>query len=107
MLVIAERFPEREDVMREVGLLDEGPGPHPLHQLVLVDDAPRVLDEHEQHVEILGPERDELTMPQQDTLAAVEAERTEAVYLAAGVRHTDGPICTPPRLAMQRARSSL
>lgn len=76
---LAERLPDREDVLGEVCLFDHRVGPETPHQLVLLDDPVPVLDQHEQRLDRLRWERDRLCSAAQPAAAHVEAELVEDV----------------------------
>ena len=61
--VAGKGFAEKEDVLGEVALLDEGFGPEVAEEFVLGDDAIGVVDEEEEEVEGLAIEREGLIAP--------------------------------------------
>ncbi len=74
-----ERLAQRGDMDLERVFLDDHAGPDGLEQLVLLDDLACPRDEHDQGLERLGAERDQLVAPPHAPLGRVDPERTELV----------------------------
>ena len=91
---VAQRLAQQRDVLREVVLFDEGVGPEPADDLVLLDDVPAALDEEEEGVEGLGRERDGLAGAEQAALRHLQTKRAEFVKkpgLLAHLQPSAGP----------------
>ena len=87
---ISEHFPEREDVLREVGLFDDHVGPDESKQLVLLDKLSTALYQCEQHLEGLAGHRHRLLIAQQALCPAIDVERPELISVKHNYRrHRD------------------
>jgi len=76
---IAERPPQRRDVVIEVVLFNGRVGPDALHQLVLRQQAARMFDQQAQGVEYLRAEGHGAALVEEPALAYLEAKRPEFV----------------------------
>jgi hypothetical protein len=77
--MFAQCLPQGRHVNREVVLLDYRVDPDAAHQLILVDWASVLLNEHGENVERLGAQGYHVSVPQEKALADVEAETIELV----------------------------
>ena len=75
--VAAQRPAQHEDLLAEVGLVDERGRPDDLQQLVLRQDTIPLLDQEQQQVERLGCQRLRHAVAQQRALGRVEEKRPE------------------------------
>ena len=76
---VAERFAQLEDVLAQVGFLDERVRPDLLQQLLLGDHFPPAAHQHQQRLKGLRSHRNGLAVAQQDLLVRVHAEWPELV----------------------------
>ena len=67
-ILVAQRFPQRHHVVREIALFDHGIRPHGTHESVLGDQAAVVRYQDKKGVEYLCPERHGLPVLQQAAL---------------------------------------
>ena len=67
-LLVAERLPECEHVVRQIAFFDVAVGPDELQKLVLMQQAAGIFDQHSQQLEALGRERNRLAVGQQSLL---------------------------------------
>src|SRR5437588_1966039 len=72
--MFAERVSQSGDISGDVSLFDGSVGPDEFHDLVLAENVPAVLHQHEKHVENLWPQWHNLAIAQQPPLARVHAE---------------------------------
>jgi hypothetical protein len=79
LLTAAQHAPQSVDVLREVALVHELPGPDLAQQLLLRDQSAAPPDEHEEHIERLLRERDGHAVSQERALRHIHAERAELV----------------------------
>ena len=78
----------KETCLATIRLLNEGTGPQPLHEVILVHQVPGVLDQHKQDFESFRRERHGLAVENQQALPRVEAKRTEAVEVPCFLVHS-------------------
>ena len=76
---LAERLPQHRHVVIQVVFLDRRLRPHRVEQLLLRDQPPGVLDQHQQRVEHLQTQRDHLAAAREPALADVEMKRPEPI----------------------------
>jgi hypothetical protein len=76
---LAERLPQHRHVVIEIVFLDGRLGPDRVEQFLLGDQPSGVLHQHEQRVEYLQTERNDLTAARQAALASIEMKRPELV----------------------------
>jgi hypothetical protein len=75
---LTQELAQREDVLGEVRLLDDGVGPDGAQQLLFGDEPAVPLDEVDQQVERLGGERNGLALAQEQPLGRIEPEGPDA-----------------------------
>ncbi len=74
---LAQGFPQHRHVMIQVVFLDRRLRPDAVEQLLLRDQPPGVLDQHQERVEHLQAQRDRLAAARKAALADVEMKRPE------------------------------
>ena len=77
--IIAQRFPQSEDVHRKVALLDKAIGPDSLHQIVFLNCFAAGLYEREKDVEDFGGKRNNLALSEEYPFGRVKTEGSEFV----------------------------
>lgn len=76
---VSECFSQNEDVLAEVGLLDEGIRPDGLHQLLLGDDFSAAPQKYQQRFKCPGRDGYGLALAQQKLLVRIDAKGPEFV----------------------------
>ena len=77
--VLVQNLPEREDLERQVGFLDDGVGPQRLDECRFLNQVAAVLYERDEEVEWFRRKRDRLSATEQPSLAWIELEGAEVV----------------------------
>jgi hypothetical protein len=77
--MLTKRLPERRHVDAQVRFLDDLPGPHPLEQLILGQQASPALDERREQVERFRLQSNRASVAQQLAPVHVERESIEAI----------------------------
>src|SRR5258708_6030819 len=66
-------------MLGEIALLDKGPGPDRPYECLLIDHVSVVIEQHQQGIECLGRQRDDVSVPQQHRDRSVQTKGTEFI----------------------------
>src|SRR5689334_13105178 len=77
--IIAQSAAQREDVLRQICLLDKRVRPNFFQQLILLDQLSRMLHEHDQYLGGFGCERNAFTITREDSLTRIQLIWSEFV----------------------------
>ena len=76
-----QRPPNGGDVLRQVRLFHKRVRPHPLHQVIFLDQVAAVLHQEEQRFESLRSQRNRFPIAQQQPLFRINPKMTELINL--------------------------
>ncbi|HEU4416023.1 MAG TPA: hypothetical protein VFT65_14650 [Candidatus Angelobacter sp.] len=77
--VIAQDFPQHKDVLGKIAFFYETFWPKSAHQLFFFHQTPAALQQKNQGIEDLGPDRDRIAVTQEKSKVRVQTEGTELV----------------------------
>jgi hypothetical protein len=78
--VIAEHFPKREDVLRQISLFDEVVRPHLLHQERFFNYVPAMPQEDEESLQNLRGKRHSPAVAQEHPVVCIERKTSKPEY---------------------------